>query len=110
MEAKLTKVVPQHVQMPKEELLAAWMAVEKVVRSLQRMGSYYSTPDAETPLDPSKHQEMLESLDAYFTPELFWELSRAGGMLAQYLPEDEVETACEEVIQYWTAPSAAGSK
>lgn len=90
----------QVVSVAKKDLVDAWSVLERVVVSLRTMGSHYATPSADTPMSPEQRQQMLNDLDAYFSPELCRELSNARRLLSEYLPGDEAETISDG-LQYW---------
>lgn len=100
MEAKVLETENQSIPIAKCDLIRAWTVLEKLVVSLRKMGSFYSTPDAHTALPPDQRQKMLEDLDTYFSPEMVRELSVARRVLGEYLPDDEAE-AISERLKFW---------
>jgi hypothetical protein len=104
MDAKLLRPETEKVAVDKQDLVAAWSLLERVVVSLRKMGSYYATSGPEVPLPPEKQQEMLEALNGYFTAELCQELSSARVNLGEYLPDDEAE-AISDSLEYWKPPT-----
>lgn len=96
------------VMVAREDLIAAWSALEALVVSLHRIGSYYSTSGPDVPLEPERRQRMLEDLDAFVSAELVRELGAARVALSEYLPDDEAEHLSEHVIQYWSSADASG--
>ena len=103
MSAEVTVVrdrVAPAIPVARPDLVAAWTVLEKRVVSLRKMGSYYATPGPDVPLSPEREQSMLRDLDAYFSPELVGEISKARRLLGEYLPDDEAE-AISEALEYW---------
>src|SRR5438046_10375750 len=110
MEAKASTASIETVPVAKSDLIEAWKVLDKVVVSLRKMGSYYSTPARDVPLPSEQHQEMLESLDKFMSAELWRELAHARRLLSEYLPDDETEEMSEHVIEYWKPTSAPTGK
>jgi len=110
MQAQILQTSGDKVAVPKDELIRAWSVLEKLVISLRNMGSYYSTPDRQTPLSSERHAEMLAELDQFFSPELIREMNQARIALGQHLPEEEAEHLADHLIHAWSAPVSAESK
>lgn len=86
------------VTVAKQDLVEAWSVLEKVVVSLRAMGSHYASPGGSH--EAEHRREMLEDLNAYFSPALCKELSRARRLLGEYLPTDET-TTLSDALDYW---------
>ncbi len=101
MGSKLATPESDTIPVDKQDLIAVWSLLVKVVGSLRRMGSYYSTPDEHTPLEPEREQEMLRELSGFFSRPLIMEMIRNRQLLDKYLSDEEAEHLCDHVIQYW---------
>ncbi len=101
MSSKLAIPEIETVPVAKQDLIMVWSLLVKVAGSLHRMGSYYSTPDKHTPLEPEREQEMLREVSAYFTKPLIMEMIHDRQLLDKYLTDEETEHLSEHVIQYW---------
>lgn len=99
----------EKIQVSQEDLLQVWSVLENLRVSLHRIGSAYAgdSKTASFPLNqPDRkaqwlHQQELEALGAYFTPELYWEIAKAWRILSEYLPDEETEALSEGQIRYW---------
>lgn len=105
MEAQAATAAEPVIGVPKRDLIEAWSALDKLVVSLRKMGSYYAMPDEHTPLASDRREAMLEALDKFLSGDTWQELSRARRLLAECLPGEEIEHLSEHVIQYWQAGS-----
>jgi hypothetical protein len=97
---------PEAVAVSKDDLIAAWSVLERMVVSLHKIGSHFATSGPDEELTPSRRLDMLGEIDRFLTPELMRELSKARGALASYLPEDEAE-ALSDRLAMWKPSSNA---
>ena len=98
--------VPEMVVVRKDDLVLAWLGLERLVVGLHRIGSYYSTPSAEVGLAPAQHAEMLEEIARLLDHDFYRKLGKARVTLSRYLPNDEAETLSDGLDYYQpTGPS-----
>src|SRR5437667_11390134 len=97
-----TKTVTQRAEMisiSKEDFLAAWSLLERMVVSSDKIGSYFSHPvGKEQP--PHQRQAMLEALFDYFGPDFFQEATQIRSRLDKYIDDEEGE-AISDTLYYW---------
>jgi len=99
----------ERIEVPKKDLLQVWSVLENLRVSLHRIGSAYARDSKNTSFPSSQpdqeaqilHQQELEALGAYFTPELYREIAEAWRILSEYLPDEDTEALAEGGIHYW---------
>jgi hypothetical protein len=92
------------IAVSKQDLVAAWSLMERLVVSLHRMGSCYSTTGPDVPLSPEQRQKMLHDLDSFFNADTVAEMAQIRRTLSEYLPGDEAETMSQHMEEqglYW---------
>ena len=104
---------PAEVAVVWDDLLDAYLALNSVVVSLNRIGSYHAQGSDEPP-DPTAHQRMLEAMGQYLTPKLLRRLAAARSKLDPYITcgaEDDdrqmglLENLCDERSDLWRSPT-----
>lgn len=89
------------VIVPKADLIVAWAFLERLVVSLRKIGGEYSTPDAQTPLEPERRRQMLEDLDRFIDAQFCKDATRARRALANHLPDgDEAERIADALTLF----------
>lgn len=97
------------VRIRKERLIATWMLLERLVVSLDKIGSYYSTPSEHEPLPPDKQQEMNAAISELMNADTFHEMALARGYLSDLIDDDEGE-ALSDSLPFWKAPAAPATQ
>ena len=93
------------ISLRKADVVEAFLLLEALVVSFDRIGSYFAQPVGE-PRDERLHHNMLETLDEYLlTPEMVERLATMRGRLGDYLPEDEAVDLAERRAAYWRSPT-----
>jgi hypothetical protein len=100
MQAK-AKTVPEadSLSVKKRDLINAWLVLEKLVVSLDKIGSAYATP-SEAEFSEQRAQEMYAEVGRFVTDNILNDANRYRIPLGNYLPNDEAETLSDEV-EYW---------
>ena len=101
MNAKLLQPETEKIAVAKPDLVAAWALMERVVVSLRKMGSYYSTPGPDVPLPPEKQREMLREWAGEWTG-----LMQPAAAQAKM---EEMKTNISETWFAWSGPTEKGS-
>jgi hypothetical protein len=89
------------VPVAKRDMVEVWSVLEKLVVSLRKIGSAHAVADGQGKQTPDQRCREIDALDRFLSPELLRELSRARRLLAEYLPNDELEELSEHSIEFW---------
>src|SRR2546430_11009069 len=77
MTAEPIRHSPNTIAVAKDDLVAAWSVLEDLAVSLHKIGSAFAVKEDGQDLSRSDRQRMLETLDAYLSPERFEQISKA---------------------------------
>src|SRR5205823_498313 len=87
------------VSIAKDDLIAAWSLLERMVVSNDKIGSYFAHPvGSQQPAE--QRQKMLEALFEYFGPEFFEQVAKVRSRLDRYVDDDEGERISDS-LEYW---------
>lgn len=101
---KQPQAAGETVQIKKESLIAAWRLMERLVVSLDRIGSFYSTPAEDVPQTPEQRQSMLEAVGELMGPDTFREMAHVRRLLDELIDDEEGEVISDS-LRFWSAPS-----
>ena len=105
---------PAEVAVAWDDLFDAYIALNSIAVSLNRIGSYHAQGSDEPP-DPTAHQRMLEVMGQYFSPKLLRRLVVARSKLDPYITGDAedddrqmdlLEKLCDERSDVWRSPTS----
>ena len=110
MASQSETAVAESIVVRKDDLVDAWLSLERLVVGLHRIGSHYGTSGPDVPLTAEHRVEMLAEIDRLIDPSFFRRLGKARVALSRYLPNDEAE-ALSDALDYYqpTGPSTKTS-
>ena len=99
MQARARTTDLEELAVKKQDLVNAWLLLEKLVVSLDRIGSAYATASG-TLLSEERLRQMHAEVGRFITDQILEDASRSRVPLGQYLPAEEAE-AISDAIEYW---------
>lgn len=99
MQAKAKSNEVEELAVKKQDLVNAWLVLEKLVVSLDRIGSAYATA-GETDPNNERVQQMYCEVGRFVLDQVFDDANVSRIPLGRYLADDEAEALSEEV-EYW---------
>ncbi len=107
MHAK-AKPETESVIVAKEDLVNAWLVLEKLVVSLRKIGSAHavSTPGE---LTPEVERQMFLEIGKFVSENVFDDANRFRIPLGDYLPDEEAESLADQ-LEYWKPQTTQNQK
>src|SRR5690349_2443908 len=100
MHAK-AKVQPdsEMLRVPKQDLVNAWLVLEKIVESADKIGSFFATKTREE-FTGERRQQFYQEIGKFVCEHVLDDANKFRIPLGNCLPNDEAETLSDEV-QCW---------
>jgi hypothetical protein len=91
----------EKLEVVRQDLIAAWSILERLVISTHRIGSAGSTPTAQEFTNEAR-RAMYEEIGKFVAEHVVEDANQLRIVLAKYLPEEDVERLSDE-LHYWQA-------
>ncbi len=102
MQAKAKPTEVEELAVKKQDLVSAWLVLEKLVVSLDRIGSAYGSGRGGG-ADAERMRQMYCEVGRFVADHVFDDANRSRLPLSRYLADEEAETLADEV-KYWHPP------